>query len=123
MRDVERWKVTLFLSQFKEFTQNVFSFYPRQESLDTITRLGITIPQAKKEILGLTYEDYYRGPIPDKDHKGEEFWEFGKIICGEEIFIKLKTVSKHSVAVCFSFHIPGETIEYPYKGGAKKNER
>ncbi len=115
MRDVEPWKVTLFLSQFKEFAQNVFSFYQRQESLDTITRLGITIPQAKQEILGLTYEDYYRGPIPDTGPKGGEYWEFGKIICSQEIFIKLKTVSKYRVAVCFSFHIPEEKIEYPYK--------
>jgi len=117
MRDAEQWKVPLFLFQFKKFAQNVFSFYPREESLDTIARLGITIPQAKKEILGLTYEDYYRGPIPDKDHKGEEFWEFGKIICGVEILIKLKTISRKGVAVCFSFHPPDEAIEYPYKGG------
>ena len=122
MRCAQPWQVTLFLFRFKEFAQNVFSFYPRKESLDTIAYLGITIPQAKQEILGLTYQDYYRGPIPDKDRKGEKFWEFGKIICGQEIFIKLKTVSKHSVAVCFSFHIPDETIEYPYKGRDKKNE-
>ncbi len=119
MQDVEQWKVTLFLFQFKEFAQNILSFYPREESIDTIARLGITIPQAKQEILGLTYEDYYRGPIPDKDRKGERFWEFGKTICGQEIFIKLKTVSKHSVAVCFSFHIPEEKIEYPFKRRGK----
>ena len=119
MRDAEPWQVTLFLFQFKKFAQNVFSFYPRQESLDTILRLGITIPQAKQEILGLTYEDYYRGPIPDKDRKGEKFWEFGKTIAGEQVFIKLKTVSKHSVAICFSFHIPQEKIEYPYKKEGK----
>jgi len=117
MRDVEQWKVILFLYQFKKFAQNVFSFTERDKSLETITRLGITIKQAKQEILGLTHEDYYRGPIPDTGSKGGEYWEFGKIICGEEIFIKLKTISKHSVAVCFSFHIPGETIEYPYKRG------
>ena len=117
MRDAQPWKVTLFLFQFKEFAQNVFSFYAREESRDTIARLGITIPQAKKEILALTYEDYYRGPIQDTDPKKRgEYWEFGKTICGQEIFIKLKTVSKHSAAVCFSFHIPNETIEYPYKG-------
>ena len=121
MRDAQPWKVTLFLFQFKEFAQNVFSFYAREESRDTIARLGITIPQAKKEILALTYEDYYRGPIQDTDpKKGGEYWEFGKTICGQEIFIKLKTISKHSVAVCFSFHIPDETIEYPYKGGGQE---
>jgi len=121
MRDAQPWQVTLFLFQFKEFAQNVFSFYAREESRDTIARLGITIPQAKKEILGLTYEDYYRGPIQDTDPKKRgEYWEFGKTICGQEIFIKLKTVSKHGVAICFSFHIPGETIEYPYKRREKE---
>jgi len=122
MRYVQPSQVTLFLFQFKEFAQNTFSFYTRKESLDTITHLGITIPQAKEEILGLTYENYYRGPIPDTGPKGGEYWEFGKTICGQEIFIKLKTVSKHSAAVCFSFHIPDETIEYPYKMREKENE-
>jgi len=116
MRDAEPWQVTLFLFQFKEFTRNAFSFYPRKESLDTIARLGITIPQAKEEILGLTYEDYYRGPIPDTDaKKGGEYWEFGKLICGQEIFIKLKTVTEYGVAICFSFHIPERQIKYPFK--------
>ena len=116
MRDAQPWQVTLFLFQFKKFAQNIFKFYPREESLDTIARLGITIPQAKNEILGLTYEDYYRGPIPDTDsRKGGKYWEFGKLIRGQEIFIKLKTVSEHSVAVCFSFHIPERQIEYPFK--------
>ena len=119
MRDAQPWQVTLFLFQFKEFAQNVFSFYPREESLDCLARLGIPVQQAKVEIMGLTDEDYYRGPIPDTDHKGEEFWEFGKAICGQEIFIKLKTVSEYSVAICFSFHIPDKTIEYPYKKGGQ----
>jgi hypothetical protein len=121
MRDAEPWQVTLFLFQFKEFVQKNFSFAKRDESLNTIARLGITIPQAKKEILGLTYEDYYRGPIPDTDSKkGGEYWEFGKVIYGQEIFIKLKTVSEYGVAICFSFHVPDETIEYPYKKRGKE---
>ena len=122
MRDAQPWQVTLFLFQFKKFAQNKFTFAERDESRDTIARLGITIPQAKQEILGLTYEDYYRGPIPDIGPKGGEYWEFGKTICGQEIFIKLKTVSKHSVAVCFSFKIPDETIEYPYKRRRKEKK-
>jgi len=122
MRDAQPWQVTLFLFQFKEFAQKNFSFAKRDESLNTIAQLGITIPQAKREILGLTYEDYYRGAIPDTGPKGGEYWEFGKTICGQEVFIKLKTVSKHSVAVCFSFHIPDETIEYPYKRRRKEKK-
>ena len=119
MKYAEKYQINLFLFQFKEFAQNVFKFYPRKESLDTIARLGIKIPQAKEAILGLTYEDYYRGPIPDTSHKGGEYWEFGKMICGEEIFIKLKAKSKYGVAICFSFHKPKETIEYPFKRGGK----
>lgn len=115
MRDAEPWQVTLFLFQFKEFAQKNFSFGKRDEIRDTIARLGITIPQAKQEILGLTVEDYYRGPLPDKDRKGEEFWEFGKTISGEQVFIKLKAKSKYGMAICFSFHIPEKQIEYPYK--------
>ena len=115
MRDAEQWKVTLFLFQFKKFAQKQFIFVDRDKSLDTIARLGITVLQAKDEILGLTYEDYYRGPIPDTDPRGGEYWEFGKTICGQEILIKLKTVSKYGVAICFSFHIPEGTIEYPYR--------
>jgi hypothetical protein len=116
MRDAQPWQVKLFLFQFKEFAQKKFSFAERDTSLDTIARLGITIQQAKNEILGLTYEDYYRGPISDADSKkGGEYWEFGKLISGQEIFIKLKTVSEYYAAICFSFHIPERKIEYPFK--------
>ena len=119
MWDAQPWQVTLFLFQFKEFAQNNFKFVEREKCLDTIARLGITIKQAKDEILGLTHEDYYRGPISDTGPRGGKYWEFGKTICGEQVFIKLKTVSEYGVAICFSFHIPDKTIEYPYKGGRK----
>jgi len=119
MRDAQPGQVKLFLFQFKEFAQNNFKFVERGKSLDSLARLGITVKQAKEEIMGLTVEDYYRGPIPDKGPKGGEYWEFGKTICEQEVFIKLKTVSKHGVAICFSFHMPDETIEYPYKKGGQ----
>jgi len=116
MKCAEKYQIILFLFQFKELAQKTFLFAERDKSLDTIARLGITIPQAKKEILGLTYEDYYRGPIPDTDSKkGGEYWEFGKLISGQEIFIKLKTMSEYGAAICFSFHIPERQIEYPFK--------
>ena len=115
MRYQQSWQITLFLMLFKEFAQNLFTFADRKSSLDTISRLGITVKQAKEEILGLTYQDYYRGPIPDTSSKGGAYWEFGKTICGEQVFIKLKANMKHNVAICFSFHIPDAPLEYPYK--------
>jgi len=119
MRDAEQWKVKLFLFQFKEFAQNNFKFVPRDKSLDSIARLGITPKQAKDEILGLTHEDYYRGPLPDKGTTGGELWEFGKRIEGKEIFIRLKVVLQYNMAKCQSFHIAEKSMQYPYKGGRK----
>ena len=120
MQHKQQWQVTLFLMLFKELSQNAFTFAERKRSLDTMAQLGITVEQAKGEILGLTYQDYYRGPISDRGSKGGEYWEFGKVICGEQVFIKLKANSEHGVAICFSFHIPDKTIEYPYKKGGER---
>ena len=120
MRHKQPGQITLFLLLFKKLSQDVFTFAERKNSLDTMARLGITIKQAKEEIQELTYQDYYRGPIPDRGPKGGVFWEFGKTICGEQVFIKLKADSEHGVAICFSFHIPEEPIEYPYKKGGER---
>ena len=115
MKCAEKYQITLFLFQFKEFAQNNFKFVERDKSLDSIARLGISLKQAKEEIMGLTYENYCKGPVPDTGTKGGEYWEFGKLICEQEIFIKLKTVSEYGAAICFSFHIPERQIEYPFK--------
>jgi len=116
----QQGQVTLFLILFKELAQNRFTFADREESLDTLARLGITVKQAKEEILGLTYQDYYRGPIPDTSSKRGVYWEFGKSVCGEQIFMKLKADTEHDVAICFSFHVPDEPLEYPYRKRGEK---
>ena len=73
----EPWQVTLFLVLFKELAQSRFYFADRERSLDCIAQLGITVEQAKVEILGLTLDDYYRGQIADTSPEGGEYWEFG----------------------------------------------
>ena len=123
MQHKQQWQITLFLMLFKKLAQNLFTFADREESLDTLARLGITVKQAKEEILGLTYQNYYRGPIPDTSSKGGAYWEFGKTVCGEQIFMKLKADTEHGVAICFSFHIPDEPLEYPYRKEVKRDER
>jgi hypothetical protein len=111
----ERWQVFLFLVLFKQLAQRTFTFADRKSSLDAIGHLGITIQQAKQEVLALTPEDYYRGPIADASTKGGEFWEFGRRISGQEVFIKLKAVEEQGAAICFAFHPPEKPIEYPYR--------
>ena len=119
MHCAQPWQVTFFLMLFKEFAQSNFYFVDRSKSLDCLARLGITVQQAKEEILGLTYEDYCRGPLPDTGPKGGELWEFGKRIEGIEIFIRLKVVLHHKMAKCQSFHEAEKPLQYQYKGGGK----
>ncbi|MBI4304382.1 MAG: hypothetical protein HY665_08630 [Chloroflexi bacterium] len=104
---------------FKELAQNNFVFVERDKSLDSIARLGITLRQAKQEIMELTYEDYCRGPVTDRD-RGGQLWEFGKRICGEEMFIRLKVVPEYGMAKCQSFHVAERPLEYPYRGGGNE---
>ena len=118
MHHAQPWQATLFLMLFKEFAQNNFKFVERDKSLDSIARLGITLKQAKEEIMGLTYEDYCRGPVLDTSKEGE-LWEFGKKMAGKEIFIRLKVVLQHKMAKCQSFHEAEKPLRYPYKGGRK----
>lgn len=113
-------KVTLFLQLFKNIAcsdRSRFVFAPRVENRDTITRLGLTIDQAKDMILELTSEDYFNGPSVDLNHKDREIWEFGKNIDGTEVYIKLQTckIETGGVAICISFHEANKTINYPYK--------
>ena len=119
MECVQPWQITFFLMLFKEFAQSNFYFVDREKSLGCLAQLGITVKQAKDEIMSLTYEDYLRGPVPDKGTKGGELWEFGKTMEGKDIFIRLKVVSQYNMAKCQSFHIAERPMQYPYKGGIK----
>ncbi len=119
MHCAQPWQVTFFLMLFKEFAQSNFYFVDRSKSLDCLAQLGITVPQAKDEIMSLKYEDYLRGPLPDKGTTGGELWEFGKTMEGKELFIRLKVVLQHNMAKCQSFHIAEKPMQYPYKGGRK----
>ncbi len=114
MTEKQLWQVILFLRLFKETAAQQFVFAERVNTLSTVGTLGITLGQAKECVLGLTEEDYYRGPIPDKSHRGGEYWEFGVVVQGREVFIKLKVDTVNRVPVCFSFHFPDLPIVYPY---------
>ena len=41
MKWAEKYKINLFLFQFKGFAQKTFTFFPRDKSMDAIARLGI----------------------------------------------------------------------------------
>ena len=120
MPEKQQWQVTLFLKLFKETAAQTFVFAERDTTLATVGMLGITLDHARECVLGLAEANYYRGPIPDRSHRGGEYWEFGVMVQGQEVFVKLKVDTVNHVAVCFSFHFPDQPIMYPYRRGKEE---
>lgn len=112
-----------FLKEFKRIgTQGRgIDIVNRRKNLAALSKLGLTKQNCKEEILSLSVSDYFRGPEPDIDRPGE-VWEFGKVIQGKEIYVKLKIFrgGKIRLAKCISFHASEFPICFPFKGGAEE---
>ena len=113
-------EIIAFLRKFKRLAQNNFTFVHRKKNLDSISRLGIKIRQAKTVIMQLTYENYHKGPEKDRDRKKGNIWEFGTEIDSEEVYIKLSDDFSHNIAKCISFHKAEFEMSFPYKKGGEK---
>lgn len=63
--------------------------------MQALAQHGLTIIDAKNEILGLVVDDYYKGPKQDlnPDHPGD-IWEFKKNIDGIQFYVKLRSHRK-----------------------------
>jgi len=66
------------------------------------------------EILSLSVNDFCEGPLKDKSVPGN-LWVFGKVIRGEEIYIKLKLSGGGQFVTILSFHIAEAPLNYPFK--------
>lgn len=84
---------------------------------DTLTTLQITPYQRADEIRKLTYKNYFRGPSPDHADPSKTWWEFGTVVKGYEIYIKLQIyeISGKKRGKCLSFHIASWSIKYPFR--------
>ncbi|MEQ8192006.1 MAG: hypothetical protein ABRQ39_28835 [Candidatus Eremiobacterota bacterium] len=108
--------VNEFLAEFKEIIlSGNFYLIPREKNIEGLINLGINRQQAKKEILDLTYENYYQGPVIDEyvNYKGD-LWIFGKDINNIQTYIKLKIEIKagKKIAKCISFHPADFTMKF-----------
>lgn len=84
-----------------------FNFVPRRKNMLDLARLGLTINDAKDEILGLTVADYYKGPKQDFDpNRPGDIWEFKKSIDGIPFYIKVKISNEDGsdIVKCLGFH-------------------
>ncbi len=113
-------EIETFLREFRRCWDG--NIVPRLDSRneETLTELGLTIRQRAEEVRKLKNTDYFRGPSQDHERPNQEWWEFGKMVKGQEVYIKIKVYTSDSgkrLGKCMSFHFPdeGKPITYPYK--------
>lgn len=100
--------IVVYLEKIKQLlSEGKYDFVTRRKNMQALARYGLTISDAKEEILGLSVEDYYKGPKADFDPKRPgDIWEFKKKIAGKPFYVKLKIVSENDEEVlkCLGFH-------------------
>ncbi len=106
------------LQEIKKAATSASGVYlvPREDTLATLQRLGLTKKNLEEILLSLSVADYCSGPEADRDREGQ-LWIFGKRLRGHEIYIKLKVamVAGKKIAKCISFHIAKYPLSYPCK--------
>jgi len=107
-------EVNDFLLKFKAIVsaqEMVFSF--RQENMNALATLRMNFEHAEGVILGLTHENYCKGPEEDHDGSSGEIWIFGATLEHATIYIKLKLDREY--ALCISFHPAEFPLRYPLR--------
>ncbi|MEM6634068.1 MAG: toxin [Bacteroidota bacterium] len=108
--------LTLFLQQFQEEkSKQGIVFFNRTKNLQALLDLELTAKRREKVIDTLSIQDYYKGPSADQVHVGLEYWEFGKEVRGQEIYIKISLGWPDGEVWCMSFHKAERNIQYPFK--------
>lgn len=100
--------ITAFLARVKYLvSEGKFDFVPRRKNMQSLARYGLTITDAKSEILGLAADDYYKGPKQDFDAgQPGEVWEFKKDIGKIPFYVKIKIIQQdgEDILKCLGFH-------------------
>ena len=75
--------------------------------MQALAQHGLTINDAKTELLDLVVGDYYKGPKQDfnPDRPGD-IWEFKKQIDGKQFYVKVKITQENGedILKCLGFH-------------------
>lgn len=100
--------IAAYLSEVKKLvSKGKYDFVPRRKNMQSLARHGLSLLDAKNEILGLTVSDYYKGPKVDFDSDRSGYiWEFKKDIEGIKFYIKIKIADEKGdkILKCLGFH-------------------
>lgn len=107
-KQVDLYDVSVFLEQAKKLiVAGRYVFVPRKKNMQSLAEHGMTIGDAKDEIIGLVAGDYYKGPKQDfNPTQPGDIWEFKKSVDGYIFYVKLKIQNRdgEDVLKCLSFH-------------------
>ena len=100
--------IVAFIEKMKcLISERKYDFVPRRKNLQSLAEYGLTVTDAKMELLGISIEDYYKGPKRDFDSdRPGDIWEFKKDIEGVLFYIKVKITQENGQAIlkCMGFH-------------------
>ena len=101
-------QIVAYLADVKRLlSAGKYDFVPRRKNMQELAQHGLTITDAKNEILGLVVVDYYKGPKQDHDpNRPGDIWEFKKNIDGMQFYVKVKIVQENGedILKCIGFH-------------------
>ncbi len=101
-------EIATYLNNVKKLlSAGKYVFVPRRKNMQALAQYGLTIADAKEEILGLAVCDYYKGPKQDFDsNRPGDIWEFKKNVDGIQFYVKVKIVKENGdyVLKCIGFH-------------------
>jgi hypothetical protein len=114
---VDKSTIKSFLQELKAIIKSlgiIFSNRPKN-SIQNLADLSIAAKMREEIILNLEVEDYSEGPLEETQQGGTEMWVFGKVIKGQQVYIKLTISKMTGTAVCISFHKAEYPMEFPLK--------
>ena len=113
--NVEENDVEAFLHDFQQ-KMKIFDvvFLNRDKNLQALLDLEIVRAKRREILEKLTLRNYFKGPTPDQ-LGGSELWEFGKIVKGKEVYIKITMGTENKPVICISFHLAEHKIKYPFQ--------
>lgn len=106
-------EIKSFLQDFKAKLQiwGVIFLDHRGKNVQALLDLDIAPVYREQVLRELQVADYHEGPKRDTLSGGADMWIFGKIIKGQEVYIKITLGFAGAQVICISFHI----AEHPMK--------
>jgi hypothetical protein len=87
----------------------------RGKNAQALLDLEITPVFREKILKELEVTDYSEGPKKENLYGGADMWVFGKIIKGQQVYIKITLGFSGAKVICISFHIAEYSMVYPLK--------